>query len=122
VIWVEFKATDKEPTDLQAEEHTKMRAVGLDVRWYNSIEAFKADFEPINAELDNAIAKCDRLDNPQWKATAHPTVRRVEQPKRPVPRKASRRKRSETVEGLAGPFRELEDLSSVEFEEWLLKS
>ena len=40
VFWVEFKATGEEPTELQAEEHRKMRAAGLTVYWTDSRDGF----------------------------------------------------------------------------------
>jgi hypothetical protein len=122
VIWVEFKATGEKLTDLQAEEHIEMQAAGLDVRWYDSIEAFMADFETIDAELDGEIAKHNGLDNPKRQAPTNPAVRRVEKSKRKMSRSAPSRQRIAALDREAGPFRELEELSSVEFEEWLLKS
>lgn len=40
VLWVEFKATGEKPTELQAEEHRKMRAAGLTVYWTDCREGF----------------------------------------------------------------------------------
>lgn len=38
--WVEFKATDEQPTELQLDEHAKMRAAGLTVYWTDSRDGF----------------------------------------------------------------------------------
>ena len=40
VFWVEFKATGKKPTELQEDEHRKMREAGLTVYWTDSREGF----------------------------------------------------------------------------------
>lgn len=40
VFFVEFKATGETPTELQADEHAKMRAAGLTVYWTDSREGF----------------------------------------------------------------------------------
>lgn len=41
VIFVEFKAPGKEPTELQAEEHGKLREAGLTVYWFDNVDEFK---------------------------------------------------------------------------------
>lgn len=38
--WVEFKATGEQPTELQLDEHRKMRAAGLTVYWTDSRDGF----------------------------------------------------------------------------------
>lgn len=40
VFWVEFKATGKKPTELQEDEHRKMREAGLTVYWTDSRDGF----------------------------------------------------------------------------------
>jgi hypothetical protein len=40
VFFVEFKATGEEPTELQEEEHRKMRSAGLTVYWTDSRDGF----------------------------------------------------------------------------------
>lgn len=40
VFWVEFKATGKNPTELQDEEHKLMRKHGLTVYWTDCREGF----------------------------------------------------------------------------------
>lgn len=40
VFWVEFKATGEAPTELQEEEHKKMRLAGLTVYWTDCREGF----------------------------------------------------------------------------------
>jgi len=42
VIFVELKAPNKEPTELQLRDHEKRRALGCDVRVINSVEAINA--------------------------------------------------------------------------------
>lgn len=51
VIWVEFKRPGEKPTELQVEEHAKMRAAGLDVRVFDSVESFKQAFELIETVI-----------------------------------------------------------------------
>ena len=40
VFWVEFKATGQKPTELQEDEHRKMRLAGLTVYWTDSRDGF----------------------------------------------------------------------------------
>lgn len=40
VFFVEFKATGEKPTELQEEEHRKMREAGLTVYWTDSRDGF----------------------------------------------------------------------------------
>jgi hypothetical protein len=40
VFWVEFKATGQKPTELQEDEHRKMRSAGLTVYWTDSRDGF----------------------------------------------------------------------------------
>ena len=40
VFWVEFKATGQKPTELQEDEHRKMREAGLTVYWTDCREGF----------------------------------------------------------------------------------
>src|SRR5271155_2333082 len=42
IFWVEFKRWPAEPTQLQFDEISEMRAAGLDVIWLDSIEDFEA--------------------------------------------------------------------------------
>jgi hypothetical protein len=42
VIFVELKAPGKKPTDLQARDHERRRALGCDVRVIDSMEAARA--------------------------------------------------------------------------------
>jgi len=42
IIFVELKAPGKKPTDLQARDHERRRALGCDVRVIDSMEAVRA--------------------------------------------------------------------------------
>jgi hypothetical protein len=45
VVLVEWKKPGEEPTTQQLKRHRELREdYGLDVRWYNDLEAFKRDF------------------------------------------------------------------------------
>lgn len=44
VVLVEWKKPGAEPTAQQLKRHRDLRAFGLDVRWYNDLDAFKRDF------------------------------------------------------------------------------
>lgn len=50
VVFVEFKAPGKTPTELQEEEHKALRDAGLDVMVFDSVESFKHYFLAIEAE------------------------------------------------------------------------
>lgn len=50
-VWVEFKRPRKKPTEKQADEHKAFRDAGAEVHVIDNIEAFKALFLRIEAEL-----------------------------------------------------------------------
>lgn len=52
LLFVEFKDHGKSPTELQAYEHRQLREAGMDVRWYDSFEAFKHDFEELERQFE----------------------------------------------------------------------
>lgn len=41
-VWVEFKRPGQKPTAQQAEVHEDMRKRGMIVKWFNTLESFKA--------------------------------------------------------------------------------
>jgi len=44
-VWWEFKAPGKEPTPKQTKRHRDMRARGMDVRWTDNLDTFKAQMQ-----------------------------------------------------------------------------
>ena len=53
VIFDEFKATGEGPTELQEEEHKKMRAAGLTVWVHDDPEKFKQSLAEENRKLED---------------------------------------------------------------------
>jgi hypothetical protein len=51
VIWVEFKRPGNKPTEKQAEQMKLMRAAGLEVYWFDNLEAFKQKFLEIEKQM-----------------------------------------------------------------------